>query len=328
MGRGHNEDRPSLVGFTCPFRSSGIVRSVLWDRWYSLGPGMSLNLWCSPRCLHGMIRRQFRNVVHNITRFVVLISNVAWLQLLPVSSPNWAMRNDLDVEAASTQWLLDNRRYPSRILVLARSMVQRIHRISGLVLPGNLGDTSQVWSHLRLEVSLDYLPCAMCAGDGSSESILVRNCLEFNSSLRKRPQDVGVLRYCIRNSWRARFGGREDFLSACLKVCTRRSAVPLVAGWYGAPVKCVIPRSLHPCWNSSEVKVGALSVTSVWGSPKWAKSSSSKSRVALVDVDECMDTWSKHPWSPANLYPWSWLHDPGASDSKAFLVASMGELEA
>ena len=91
---------------------------------------------------------------------------------------------------------------------------------------------------------------------------------------------------CIRNSWRARFGGREDFLSACLKVCTRRSAAPLVAGWYGAPVKCVIPRSLHLCWDSSEVKVGALSVTSVWGNPKWAKSSSSKSRVALVDVDD------------------------------------------
>ena len=35
----------------------------------------------------------------------------------------------------------------------------------------------------------------MCAGDGSSETILVRNCLELNSSLGENPQDVGVLRY-------------------------------------------------------------------------------------------------------------------------------------
>jgi len=25
--------------------------------------------------------------------------------------------------------------------------------------------------------------------------------------------------------------------NACLKVCTKRSAAPLVAGWYGAPVR-------------------------------------------------------------------------------------------
>ena len=82
-------------------------------------------------------------------------------------------------------------------------------------------ESGVIWD---FEASLDCLPCAVCAGDGSSESILVRNCLEFNSSLGEKPQDVGVLRYCIRNSRRARFGGREDFLSACLKVCTKRSA--------------------------------------------------------------------------------------------------------
>ena len=44
-------------------------------------------------------------------------------------------------------------------------------------------------------------------------------------------------------------------IRACLKVCTNLSAAPFVAGWYGAPVKWVIPRSLQYAWNSRDMKL-------------------------------------------------------------------------
>ena len=48
---------------------------------------------------------------------------------------------------------------------------------------------------------------------------------------------------------------------ADLKLCTQRSARPLLAGWYGADVMCLIPFLLRNSWNSSDLNCGPLSLT-------------------------------------------------------------------
>lgn len=84
----------------------------------------------------------------------------------------------------------------------------------------------------------------MFADEDSRESILVH-------IYRASHQDFGVLWYCIKNSWRERFVGREGFHIVCLKVCTKRFA----AGWYGVPVRGIIPRLLHVLWNTSRKEI-------------------------------------------------------------------------
>ena len=73
---------------------------------------------------------------------------------------------------------------------------------------------------------------------------------------------------------------------ACLNVCTKRSAIPFVAGWYGADLMCLIPFLLMNVRNSSAVKWGPLSLTNCSGKPCVAKSFLSSSIVlaALVVV--------------------------------------------
>ena len=66
--------------------------------------------------------------------------------------------------------------------------------------------------------------------DGTKVSILVRILLPFNNLLGDSPDAKGILLYCIRNSYKASFGGNEDFLNACLNDCIKRSAAPFVAG--------------------------------------------------------------------------------------------------
>jgi len=58
------------------------------------------------------------------------------------------------------------------------------------------------------------------------------------------------------------------YSSAGLKVCTRRSAAPLVEVCYGAPLRCTISRSRHRPLNSAEWKAAALFVTSEREYPK------------------------------------------------------------
>lgn len=91
----------------------------------------------------------------------------------------------------------------------------------------------------------------MCSDERSRESILVRICRCIKSSLGENPQNAEELVS----------GDREDFLSACSKVCTRRSVSMLVDGWDGAPVSCVIQRSLHQLWNSINTGPLASSLT-------------------------------------------------------------------
>jgi len=80
-------------------------------------------------------------------------------------------------------------------------------------------------------------------------------------------------------------GALADF-NACLKVCTKRSAARLVAGWYRAPVRWTIPSfSLQNSWNSSVLKVEAQSVTTVLGKPKCAKSSCGSLIADFADTD-------------------------------------------
>ena len=47
----------------------------------------------------------------------------------------------------------------------------------------------------------------------------------------------------------------------------QRSAKPLVAGWLGAEVKCLIPFLLRNCWNSSDLNCDPLSLTNWAGTP-------------------------------------------------------------
>ena len=88
------------------------------------------------RNLHGMVGWN-----HRVARLLVLVGSVAWLELLPVSSPHRAAGQDLDVEAAGTLRLLDDGWHPPRLLVPALSVVQGVDWISGLVLMSNLGNT-------------------------------------------------------------------------------------------------------------------------------------------------------------------------------------------
>lgn len=103
------------------------------------------------------LHRMIGNKVCYFTRFSILLSCVAWLQLFPVSSPYWTVRYDLDVEAAGAQGLLDDCWYPSGMVVSARSMVQRIHRISDLVVSGDLGDACRSLGRLGLGSLLGLL---------------------------------------------------------------------------------------------------------------------------------------------------------------------------
>lgn len=64
----------------------------------------------------------------------------------------------------------------------------------------------------------------MCASK-NRESVLVCICWDIKSSLEENQQDVGILHYCIKNTWQTHFRGRED------------SVAPLVAGWYGEGIR-------------------------------------------------------------------------------------------
>ena len=54
---------------------------------------------------------------------------------------------------------------------------------------------------------------------------------------------------------------------ADLKLCTQRSARPLLAGWYRADVRCLIPFLLRNIWNSSDLNCGPLLLTNWDGTP-------------------------------------------------------------
>ena len=73
---------------------------------------------------------------------------------------------------------------------------------------------------------------------------------------------------------------------ACLNVCTKRSALPFVAGWYGADHMCLMPLFLRNVLNSSDVNWEPLSLTSCSGNLCVANSFLSSSIVlaALVVV--------------------------------------------
>lgn len=163
------------------------------------------------------------------------------------------------------------------------------------------------------------------AGDGSSVLIRVLICRSFSISLGEKPLEVGVRRYCIRNSCKAVLGGIADCLSACVNVWMRRSAAPLVAGWYSALDKWMMFLSLHQCRNSSLRKPERLSLNNVW-----AKSCSSSSIVALAEIDcvgwiqEYFEYASVSPnqFDPMKLMAWSrWIRLHGFSGNTNRCIA-------
>ena len=54
---------------------------------------------------------------------------------------------------------------------------------------------------------------------------------------------------------------------AVLKLCTQRSARPLLAGWYGADEICLIPFLVRNSLNSSDFVLPPLSLTNWAGTP-------------------------------------------------------------
>ena len=117
-----------------------------------------------------------------------------------------------------------------------------------------------------------------------------------STALGEYPHANGVLRYCIRNCWRAVLGDKVDFIIDFLNVCISLSAAPFEAGWLGAPVKWIIPLDLHHSWNSSDVNYVTLSITSVYEYPKCTRSCSINSIVALKDVElQSQPKVSGHP---------------------------------
>ena len=148
-----------------------------------------------------------------------------------------------------------------------------------------LEEESCLWN---LVASQDRLSCVMWAGYGTSASSLHLICLLFSNSLDDKPQSRGIRWYCMRNFYNAAFDGGDEFLNNWLNVCTRHLAFPLVAGWNSTPVKCMIPCWWLYSWNSSDMKIVALSM---W----WL-------------LDGCMGTWSRHLLKLVSLFPWIWLH--------------------
>lgn len=76
-----------------------------------------------------------------------------------------------------------------------------------------------------------------------------------------------IMRYCISNFCNAgcRFVLSHFILrSELCKVCTKRSACPFVAGWYGAVNFEIAPFTCKNCWNSLDVNVRPLSVNYFW----------------------------------------------------------------
>ena len=65
---------------------------------------------------------------------------------------------------------------------------------------------------------LAWILCATWARDGTTASSLVQICVPFSSSLGEYPDRSGVLRYCIRNSWKDSLDGNLDFLGDFLHV--------------------------------------------------------------------------------------------------------------
>ena len=54
---------------------------------------------------------------------------------------------------------------------------------------------------------------------------------------------------------------------ADLKLCTQCSARPLLAGWYVASERCLLPYLLRKIWKSSDINCGPLSPTYRDGTP-------------------------------------------------------------
>ena len=80
---------------------------------------------------------------------------------------------------------------------------------------------------------------------------------------------------------------------ACLKICTKRSANPLLDGWYWAVLMCRIPFALQKSSNSIEMNWGSLSLTIVAGSP-FLENIVLKAFTVYVDVVVVILTTSGH----------------------------------
>ena len=63
-----------------------------------------------------------------------------------------------------------------------------------------------------------------------------------------------------------------------------RSVNPLVAGWYGALLKCLIPLESINCLDLSDVNCGPLSDTNCRGNPLRAKIALRISMVFVADL--------------------------------------------
>ena len=175
----------------------------------------------------------------SIARFCVIWPNVTSLQLIYVASPDWTSQNHTHVDTAGPKTFDNNGRHPSSVAITSWSKIKGIAWITDLI---------RKWRLLRLGSFFRLF--ALCsvsrwAGEGNRVSILVR----ILASTR-------LIKECAGNfSGRPAahlFGALANFFNACLKVCTKRSAAPLVAGWYGAPVRWSVPFSLQNSWNSSD----------------------------------------------------------------------------
>ena len=81
--------------------------------------------------------------------------------------------------------------------------------------------------------------------------------------------------------------------NAFLKVCTVVSAIPFVAGWYGAEVIWQMPLDLTNAWNSSETNCEPLSLTICSGIANLANKSCTTSMV-VPEVVELTGITSSH----------------------------------
>ena len=72
---------------------------------------------------------------------------------------------------------------------------------------------------------------------------------------------------------------------ACLKVCTKRSASLLVAGWYGEDLMCLMALFIMSTLNSSAINWEPLSLTTCSDNPCVAKIFLHSSIVFLVVVE-------------------------------------------
>lgn len=88
---------------------------------------------------------------------------------------------------------------------------------------------------------------------------------------------------------------------ADLKLHTQFSARPLMAGWYGADVKCLIWFLSRNIWNSSDWNCGPLPLTNLDGTPYWVNKFCSFSVVFVEVMVSIFSTLNRLQWASTTI---------------------------